>query len=172
MIFYFTFSIKNHLTVLQMSQISESDNLSLEEINDMKDRMDKIKNKLDTYKAETYNDRFKLCREKRQQIELCNSTDECAKNLEAHLKVCDGDYKCTQNYVAYECTYKENGRCSHYYEIKHIDERLEDYEYTIDSYTDLYQDLQISHERALAIKENRYDEYKRKIEQEFDDMCW
>ena len=58
--------------------------------------------------------------------------ETCTQKLQRHLNECtgiDGKYKCTQKHISYDCQFKENGRCSHYYEIKDYEEELETYEY-------------------------------------------
>ena len=146
--------------------------LTIYEINSIKEEMDKVKNNLDTYEDEIYNNKCELLDSLRKQRMLCKSSTECEEKLDAHLNICngcDGKYKCTKNYISYDCRFKENGRCSHYYEIEHIEERLEDYEYVIHEYNSSYIDLQISYERALADKENRLDEYEQQLEDDWDD---
>jgi len=102
------------------------------------------------------------------QKNLCISTSVCGEELKIHLDVCVSDPKCCDNHVAYECRYaNENGRCSHYYEIKHLEEKLEMYEYYIDENRDRIIDLEIDYEVALAKKEGRYEEYKERLYDEF-----
>jgi uncharacterized membrane-anchored protein YhcB (DUF1043 family) len=143
--------------------------LTIYEINSIKEKMDKVKNNLDTYEDEIYNNKCELVDSLRKQRMLCKSSTECTEKLDAHLNTCDG---CTKNYVSYDCRFKENGRCSHYYEIEHIEERLEDYQYVIDEYTSSYHDLQYEYERALADKENRLKEYQQQLEDDFDDWSF
>jgi len=51
------------------------------------------------------------------------------------LKKCkNGKYACSQRFVSYECQFKENGRCRHFYEIENTQE-------TIDFYDENLQDL-------------------------------
>lgn len=139
--------------------------LTWREINNIKENMDRCKIDIDKYKKETYDDRHKLIESIKEQKKLCN--DECLNKLEDHLKICDSAYKCTKNYVANQCQSKENGRCSHYYELEHLNEKLDNYEYYIDTSLDSYSDYEASYDRALAIKENRYDEYKRDLDDYF-----
>lgn len=86
--------------------------------------------------------------------------ESCASELQKHLAQCT---ECTKNSVCYDCRYKENGRCSHYYSIKRADEELEEYEYYENEDDDKIMDLEIEYERALAIKENRLDEYQNNL---------
>lgn len=145
--------------------------LTIYEINSIKEKMDKVKNNLEAYEDEIYNNKCELIDSLRKQRMLCESSTECVEKLDAHLNICDGyngKYKCTKNYVSYDCGFKDNGRCSHYYEIERIEERLEDYQYVIDEYTSRYYDLQYEYERALADKENRLKEYQQQLEDDFD----
>jgi hypothetical protein len=96
----------------------------------------------------------------REQEKLCG--EECAQKLQKHLDVCpelNEKYKCSKNFVSYICTFKENGRCSHYYEIKRASEEIENYEYDLYEYKDRIMDLECEYERALAVKEDRLKEY-------------
>jgi hypothetical protein len=197
--FYFNFSIKIYLTALKMSICNDFENvmpynkvvdgnwkmlepsqvaklvhykfgiLSWNEINSMKEKMDEAKNKLDAYKKETknemYNLEFSIGEEKRK----CSSNEECSVRLDAHISTCDSKYKCTKNFVAYECQFKRNGRCSHYYEIEHLEKDLDDCQYDIDNYSSRYYNLKSEYERALAIKENSLAEHEQDEEDEYDD---
>lgn len=144
------------------------------EINDIKAEMDEAKNKLETYRDEIYDNKCELLDSLREQHRLCNSSDKCVQKLDSHLKICggidgNGKYKCEKDYVSYDCQFRENGRCSHYYEIERIEEQLGNYQYDIDEYNSSYIDLQVVYERALAVKENRLKEYQEQIEDEYDD---
>lgn len=145
--------------------------LTIYEINSIKEKMDKVKNDLDTYEDKVRNDMWDLKDSLRKQRMLCNSNKECVKKLDAHLKICNGfngKYKCNKDSVSYDCKFKENGRCSHYYEIEDLEEQLENFEYVIDKYTSRYHDLQYIYERAMAVKENRLDEYQQQLEDDWD----
>ena len=85
--------------------------------------------------------------------------ETCAEKLQKHLDICPGTYKCTRNFVAYECQFKENGRCSHYFEIQDFKEELERDEYYEDEDRDRLRGLEYKYERALAVKENRLEEF-------------
>jgi len=129
------------------------------ELNNMKEKKE-LQESLQDYIDEIYADRKKAILLIREQKKLCG--EKCEKELQAHLDICtglNGKYKCTENYVSYDCRFKENGRCSHFYEIKIADEELEDYEYYEHEKKDRLQDLEIEYERALAVKENRLQEY-------------
>ncbi len=140
--------------------------LTWREINAIKERMDTVAEKLEEYRDKVQNDMQELKSKIRKQRLICNSSTECAKKLDEHLKICD---ECDENFVAYSCQFKENGVCSHYYEIKHADKQLEKYEYFIHEYDSEYIDLKIEYERALAIKENRLEEYRQQIWDDYDD---
>ena len=130
------------------------------ELNDMEERIKQLQESLQDYIDEIYADRKKAILLIREQKKLCG--EKCEKELQAHLDKCtgfNGKYKCTENYVSYDCQFKENGRCSHFYEIKRADEELEKYEYYEYDKKDRIQDLEIEYERALAVKENRLQEY-------------
>jgi hypothetical protein len=130
------------------------------ELNDMKERIKELQESLQDYIDKIYADRKKAILLIREQKKLCG--EKCEKELQAHLDKCtgfNGKYKCTENYVSYDCEFKENGRCSHFYEIKRADEELEHYEYYEYDKKDRIQDLEIEYERALAVKENRLQEY-------------
>ena len=138
-----------------------SGKLTYREINTLKDLMTKKKEYLDTYKNSVRSDMTALGYAIKAQEKLCGS--ECKKILDDHLKICKSSYKCHGDYVAYDCRFIDNGRCEHYYEIKHLNEKLEDFEYVIEQYEDDYIDAQISYERALTIKEVGYEKYKEDL---------
>jgi hypothetical protein len=88
--------------------------------------------------------------------------ETCGQKLQKHLDICavlNANYKCTKNYVSHDCRFNENGRCSHYYEIERANEELEDFEYYEHEDMSKIWGLQADYERALAVKENRLDEY-------------
>jgi len=90
----------------------------------------------------------------------------CAQKLQKHLDTCtDG---CNKYFVCYECQFKENGRCSHYYEIERAKEELEMYEYYDNEDKSEIDRLEYKYERALAVKENRLEEYTENLYDEFD----
>ena len=153
--------------------------LTWREINLLKEKMDKCLERKEELRRKTQNDRRELVNSIREETRLCN--DDCKKKLEEHIKLCKAKhicdticnqhkrcFTCDEDYVAYECRFEENGRCSHYYSIKHYKESLENYEEVDDGYTDSYLDYQVEYDRALAIKEGRYEEYKRRLEEYFD----
>jgi hypothetical protein len=88
--------------------------------------------------------------------------ETCSQKLQKHLDTCtgfNGTYKCSANFVSYDCKFKENGRCSHYYEIEEIKKELEECEYYEEEYRDDIHKLEYYYSRALAVKENRLQEY-------------
>lgn len=144
------------------------------EINVIKADMDEAKNKLEEYRDKIYDNKCELVTSLREQQRLCKSSDKCFKKLDEHLKICggidgNGKYKCDENYISYDCQFKENGRCKHYYEIERIEERLGNYQYYDDNYKSSYLDLQVLYERALAVKENRLKEYEQQEEDDYED---
>ena len=78
------------------------------------------------------------------------------------LTSCSATYKCGGkfgNFVASECRWGDNGRCSHYYEIQEAREELDQEEYYEYEDKDRLIDLKVKYERALAAKEDRLQEY-------------
>lgn len=143
--------------------------LTIYEINSLKEQMIEAENNLENYRSMVRIEKNTLMRSISEQCSLCESSSNCPEKLEEHLKVCDSVYKCNKNFVAYECQFKKNGRCSHYYEIKHLDEDLENIEYAIDDYRRKYLDLKDEYERELARKEDRLEEYEQQKEDDWDD---
>ena len=89
--------------------------------------------------------------------------------MNEHIKICDSTYKCKKNFVAYECQFKENGRCSHYYKIENVEEDIGYIEENIHDYNIDYIDLKVIYDRALAVKEDRLEEYQRQMDEDWDD---
>jgi hypothetical protein len=156
--------------------------LTWREINAIKEKMDKIMKDLDTYTSKVENNRIELVNSIKEEKRLCESgVDNCKQKLNEHIELCKSNHKCDkickqhkrcftcdEDYVAYECKFEENGRCSHYYNIKYCKEKLEDYEYVEDRYRDSYSDYQVEYELQLAKKENRYEQYVRYLDSYFD----
>ena len=153
--------------------------LTWREINLLKEKMEKCMETIEENRKKSRNERSKLRNSIQDESRLCN--DDCKKKLKEHIELCKSKhicdrvciqhkrcFTCNEDYVSYGCRFEENGRCSHYYAIKHYKESLEDYEEQEDEYTDFYLDYKIEYERALAIKEDRYDEYKRIVDDYFD----
>lgn len=143
--------------------------LTIYEINALKERMIEAENNLENYISKVQKEKNALIKSISEQCLLCKSTSKCGEKLEEHLKVCDSVHKCKKDFVAYECQFKKNGRCSHYYEIKHLDEDLENIEYVIDDYRRKYLDLKVEYERELARKEDRLEEYEQQEDDDWDD---
>jgi hypothetical protein len=139
------------------------------EINKIKEEMIKCKTNRDKYRSLVSDELTNLYNLRREEKKLCSNSKECSDELYAHIKICDSTYKCTINYVAYECQFKENGRCSHYYKIEHLDQDIGYIEESLDDYQDKCIDLEIMYERALAVKEDRLEEYQRQLDDDWDD---
>ena len=137
--------------------------LTIYEINSLKEQMIEAENNLENYRSMVRIEKNTLMRSISEQCSLCESSSNCREKLEEHLKVCDSVYKCNKDFVAYECQFKKNGRCSHYYEIKKAEEDLDHFEYYEHVKKDRIIDLEIAYERALAIKEDRLKEYEDAI---------
>lgn len=146
--------------------------LTWREINEIKHKMDNIKNKLDKYTSSVSDELKKLYNLKKEHKDLCFNSKECSDNLDEHIKTCVSTYKCTKSYVAYECKSKDNGKCSHFYMIENLDANIEYIEECIDDYKDKYIDLEITYERALALKEDRLEEYERQSEERFEEYSY
>ena len=163
------------------------------ELNAMKNEIEKLKNALSNYEKEVWprmgelrsliKEERKLCgkecKEKFQKhLETCpggsnafkdhihgllgESEIKHSKNLNTLLGQLS--VKCNDNYIAYECEFGDNGRCSHYYELKSLEEDLECYESDIHEYEIRIINLEVEYRRALAIKENRLQEYLDSID--------
>ena len=158
------------------SKISNNDScdeqVTVEELNSIKEKMEINRKRLCDYEDEIREDRRDLINKIKEQEELCG--DECLKNLEEHLKTCDGGYekddpnygkmyyKCERSSVCYNCDLynnENNGRCSHYYDIKYLNEQLENLEEYRDDLKDRILDLEVDYDRKLAIKEGRLEQY-------------
>ena len=147
--------------------------LTIYELNKIKENADKAKKILDDYSDKVFDEQCEYRLKIRQQKELCG--DECVRKLDEHLKICEGidgtgKYKCTKDFISYDCKYKINdGRCSHYYEIEELESDLGDCNETIyDMRTKLYK-FEETYNRELAKKENRLEEYDKEMEEEWDD---
>ena len=144
------------------------------ELASIQEKIEKTCKKLRDYNDEVLEERKGYMNKIKELEEMCG--EECRRNLEEHLKICDGGYekdhpnygrsyyKCEIRSVCYECkkshNSSKNGRCSHYYEIKHLDEQLENLEEYSDYLEDQISDLEADYELKLAIKEGRYEQYK------------
>lgn len=149
--------------------------LTIYELNIIKTNMDEAKNNLNEYSNKNYDKRNEIYNEIIEQKKLCG--DECKRILQQHLKICKGfdgtgKYKCTEKHVAYSCQFKDDGRCSHFYEIENLQENLDWYDENIDDLSKEYYKLKNTYERELAKKENRIEEYERQKDEEWDDYCF
>jgi hypothetical protein len=136
--------------------------LTWRELDALKEDIAKLRLSLKTFREKDYYPRRKvLFNLIREQDALCGEL--CAEKLAKYLKECKGEgsgkYKCSKNWVCYYCQFKENGRCSHYYEIKQAEEEIEEGEYYYEEDVDKLKKLENRYERMLAVKENRLEEY-------------
>ena len=147
------------------------------ELASIQEKIEKTCKKLRDYNDEVLEERKGYMNKIKELEEMCG--EECRRNLEEHLKICDGGYakddpnygrpyyKCEMRSVCYECkkshNRSKNGRCSHYYEIKHLDEQLENLEEYSDYLEDQISDLEADYELKLAIKEDRYKQYNNNL---------
>ena len=132
------------------------------ELNDRKERIDTLQESLGNYQREVLPRRRELRTLIREQEQLCG--EECTQRLQKHLDKCigidgTGKYKCTKDYVSYDCQFKESGRCGHYYEIERAEEELDNFDYFEHEDKSKIIDLEVTYERALAVKEDRLQEY-------------
>ena len=132
------------------------------ELNAMKEEIENKRKSLRDYQKDILSRYAELSDLVREQKNLCG--ERCAEKLQKHLDVCDGEYKCTKDFIRYECQFKENGRCCHYYEIERANEKLEELDYYEHEDQNLIIDLEIRYERALAVKEDRLDEYQDELD--------
>jgi hypothetical protein len=129
------------------------------ELNRMKEKIEKLKKeRWDSIRSANERD-SELRSLIKEQKTLCKEEKTCTQTLQKHLDKCtDG---CDKYFLCYPCEFKDNGRCSHYYEIKRAVEELE-----MEDYFDHEQQSEILrlgyiYERALAVKEDRLEEYLR-----------
>jgi len=132
------------------------------ELNEMKEKIDNCQKSLFKYKIEVWPRMSELEVLIRKEKKLCNEI--CKEELQKHLDICSSSYKCKDNIVSHECQFKENGRCSHFYEIENLTEDLDDYECIIHQEEIRIIDLEVEYDRALAIKEDRLKEYFDKLD--------
>lgn len=132
------------------------------ELNEMKEEIETLQESLGKYQREVFPRRRELSSLIREQEQLCG--EECARKLQKHLDKCmgfdgTGKYKCTKDFVSYDCQFKENGRCGHYYEIERANEEMDNFDYFEHEDKNKIIDLEVTYERALAVKEDRLQEY-------------
>jgi hypothetical protein len=147
------------------------------ELEHIQEELERLHKRLSDFRDEVREERTGYISKIREEKKMCG--DECLRELEKHLEICDGGYekdhpnygrsyyKCEIRSVCYECNkshnIEKNGRCSHYYEIKHLDEKLENIEEYDEKLQDRIIDLEVEYERKLAIKEGRYEQYKEDL---------
>jgi len=142
----------------------------------IKQTIETTRERLRDYENEIRDERKGYINRIREQKEQCG--DECLKQLQEHLQICDGGYdkdhenygkpyyKCEMRSVCYHCknyNREKNGRCSHFYEIEYLDERLENLQYYSEDLKERIIDLEVEYEMKLAIKEGRYEQYKEDL---------
>ncbi len=158
-------SIQHPISALIRARFSPCYNGKLlwRELDAMKKRIDKRKRNLEKYTERTRERRRELDKKIQDTTDLCK-TYNCSQELQKHLDKCtgiggSGRYKCTENLVSYDCENGENGRCSHYYEIESAKYDLAYIEcYEFDENMEI-EDLESKFQIALAIKEDRLEEY-------------
>jgi hypothetical protein len=152
------------------------------DIDELKEKIQIAKKRLEDYEDEVVLERIVLIKKIQEQKKLCGS--ECLRELNKHLEICNGGYekdhpnyrrpcyKCEMRSVCYECKKSENiennGRCSHFYEIEHLEKELENIEYHKDELKDQIINLEVDYERKLAIKEGRYEQYMEDLDDYFN----
>jgi hypothetical protein len=137
-------------------------------INALKERLDKIESKKNSFYTETKGTVRELNEKIREERKKCRESPECSKNLQCHLENCT--HGCTLDYIAYECRFTNNGRCCHYYEIKYTDEKLEHFDYYSNEYEYEYDEIEFEYKRALRIQQlGSYDAYEKELTENYDD---
>lgn len=136
--------------------------LMWKELNAMKEEIENKRKSLRDYQNDFLPRYLELSNLISEQKQLCG--ESCAEKLQKHLDVCNGNYKCSKDHITYECQFKENGRCSHYYEIERANEILEEFDYYEHEDQDKISDLEVRYERALAVKEDRLEEYEEELD--------
>lgn len=156
---------------------STSEIITNDELLALKEKIQRTKQSLKDHKDEVREERRGYKTKIQELSKLCGS--ECLRELEKHLEICDGGYdkdhenyrkpyhKCEMRTVCYECkkshNIKNNGRCSHFYDIEYLNEQLENTEYYDDCLEDEICELEADYDRKLAIKEGRYEQYKEDL---------
>jgi hypothetical protein len=154
-----------------------SSEITTDELLAIKEKMERVSKRLHNYQCEVHEERLGYIIKIKEQQKLCG--DECLKVLEKHLEICKGGYsenypnygkpyyKCERESVCYYCdksgNIANNGRCSHFYEIKYLGEKLENLEEYSEDLNDSIIDLQVEYDKKLAIKEGRYEQYKEDL---------
>jgi hypothetical protein len=92
-------------------------------------------------------------------------TKICFQKLQKHLNECTGDgkgnHKCTRNYLSHYCQFnvKENGRCSHFYQIEGAVDELTEYSCYFEKCKERIDELENKYKEAKAVKEDRLEYY-------------
>jgi hypothetical protein len=119
--------------------------LTLDEINSLKEKFTEKQTAIDKYRKEHCDRMRDLGESSRKQKLLCSVDPICMK--------------------------KTGSRCSHYYDFDQIEEEAEDeYQYNIQCDKSELYTLESKYKRALAIKENRLEEYEQEMEDEWDEF--
>jgi len=135
------------------------------ELNEMKENIVKMKKAMREYQEEVWTRRRELRSLIKEQEKLCSEEQTCAQKLQKHLNECigfdgTGKHKCTEYFICYGCKFRENGRCSHYYEIERANEELESEEYYNCEDKNKITFLEYEYIKALAVKEDRLEEFE------------
>ena len=131
-------------------------------IKSLKERLDKIESQKNSFYTETKASVIELNEKIREERKKCKESPECSKTLQCHLENCI--HGCTLDNIAYECRFTNNGRCSHYYEIKYTDEKLENFDYYSNEYEYEYDEIEFEYKKALRIQQlGSYDAYKKEL---------
>ena len=138
------------------------------ELNNIKTKLDKMKEKLKVTKSIKYDIIFRMESEIRELENSCNT--QCIKWLDQiHICNCEKCYNCKNNCGIDVC---DPGRCGHYYKIQNIEEDIEWNENIVYESESEYCDLKSKYERELAKYEKRLDEYERNIEDEYESYAF
>ncbi len=117
------------------------------------------------YEEEAWTRRRELRSLIKEQQKLCSEEQTYTQKLQKHLNECigfdgTGKHKCTEYFICYDCKFRENGRCSHYYEIERANEELESEEYYHCEDKNKITFLEYEYIKALAVKEDRLEEFE------------
>ena len=140
--------------------------LTWREIELIREEMDKAENDLNNYRKEVDGKMNKIRDKIREQRLLCKTDPMCLKKLDNHVKECDSKWKCTIYSVSNSCRikYNINRECSHHRKIEDFERCLDNYRAGIYEFNSPFIDLQRKYERALAVKEDRLEEYESQLD--------
>jgi hypothetical protein len=140
------------------------------EINILKEAMEEDKKKYEEAQSK-YSKYRRECYDKiSEQEKLC--TDDCKRILQEHLNTCTSTPStCNRRYIAYDCKFKNNGRCSHYYKIEREQEDIDEYDYHEREYESKYNMAEHEYTKEIAKKEGWIDEYNENREREYENIC-